>query len=465
MKLLKLIALLVSSCVLAHAQLCGSGTLIPMPIGVPGTFTCKPSSSAGTVTSVGLAGTTNQITVTGATPITGSGSWTLTLPSGLIFPGTVTFAAGTTGAPSVTIPSGVAPTTPTTGMFWNQSGALKFHDGTAVRTLLNDNSAAGGDATGTFGALTLATVNANTGTFGSSTQVPQITVNAKGLITAASNVGITAGTGNAPNTVTVTFSATPTFNCGSATAATITHFIFSTAITANITSSSVSTCTPNQDVDMYFVQDGTGGRTFAAPTNWDSCTLDPRANAATLCMWRYDGTNGRLMVQAPKGTAYLLQLAPEIAAPTTGAGATSACPAGDAANWFDSTAHIPEHCENGGTADPYVVNSSSGYSTLTDGATITWAIGSVLLANAKVTLGGSRTLNLTGLVNGGSYVLQVIQDATGSRGLTLGTGCTWKVSGGGAGAITPSTAANAIDVLTFTYDGTNCLANFNKNFS
>lgn len=43
------------------------------------------------------------------------------------------------------------------------------------------------------GALTLATVNSNVGTFGSATQVSQVTVNAKGLVTAAANVTITAG--------------------------------------------------------------------------------------------------------------------------------------------------------------------------------------------------------------------------------------------------------------------------------
>jgi hypothetical protein len=46
-----------------------------------------------------------------------------------------------------------------------------------------------GDATGST-ALTLATVNANVGSFGSATQVPTYTVNAKGLITAASNTSI-----------------------------------------------------------------------------------------------------------------------------------------------------------------------------------------------------------------------------------------------------------------------------------
>lgn len=113
-----------------------------------------------------------------------------------------------------------------------------------------------------------------------------------------------------------------------------------------------------------------------------------------------------------------------------------------------------------------IANSTSAApATLTDGATITWAIASVFQANATVTLGGNRTLNITGPVSGGTYILRVVQDGTGSRTLTLGTGCTWKVSGGGAGAITLSTAINTIDVLSFYYDGTNCYANLNKNFS
>jgi hypothetical protein len=52
-----------------------------------------------------------------------------------------------------------------------------------------------GDVTSVGNATTLATVNSNVGTFGSATQVPQYTVNGKGLITAAANVTIT---GTAP---------------------------------------------------------------------------------------------------------------------------------------------------------------------------------------------------------------------------------------------------------------------------
>lgn len=53
-----------------------------------------------------------------------------------------------------------------------------------------------GDATiVNTGAITLKTVNTNVGTFGNSTNVGTFTVNAKGLITAASNVAIAAGSG------------------------------------------------------------------------------------------------------------------------------------------------------------------------------------------------------------------------------------------------------------------------------
>lgn len=50
-----------------------------------------------------------------------------------------------------------------------------------------------GDITASAGSnsTTLATVNSNVGTFGSATQVPQFTVNGKGLVTAVSNITIT----------------------------------------------------------------------------------------------------------------------------------------------------------------------------------------------------------------------------------------------------------------------------------
>lgn len=112
--------------------------------------------------------------------------------------------------------------------------------------------------------------------------------------------------------------------------------------------------------------------------------------------------------------------------------------------------------------------SAGTFTTLTDGATVTWAIGSVLNQSATLlftTDGGSRTLNITGPVINGNYVVRITQDGTGGEGLILGTGCTWKVINTGAGAVTLSTGANAVDILSFIYDGANCLANLGKDYS
>jgi hypothetical protein len=56
---------------------------------------------SGTVTSVGLLGTANQITVTGASPITTSGSWTLSLPATTI--ATTAFQSGATAANHINV--------------------------------------------------------------------------------------------------------------------------------------------------------------------------------------------------------------------------------------------------------------------------------------------------------------------------------------------------------------------------
>lgn len=87
---------------------------------------------------------------------------------------------------------------------------------------------------------------------------------------------------------------------------------------------------------------------------------------------------------------------------------------------------------------------------LTDGASIAWNLNTQQVA--RVTLGGNRTLaNATNLVAGGTYILRVIQDGTGSR--TLGYGSIYKWANGVVPTL--STAANAVDILSFYSDGTN----------
>ena len=83
--------------------------------------------------------------------------------------------------------------------------------------------------------------------------------------------------------------------------------------------------------------------------------------------------------------------------------------------------------------------------------------------NATVTLAGNRTLAFSGVTAGMTGVLVVKQDATGSRTLILPANS--KVIGGGAGAITLSTTANAIDLLTWINDGTFTYWTYGKNYS
>lgn len=101
------------------------------------------------------------------------------------------------------------------------------------------------------------------------------------------------------------------------------------------------------------------------------------------------------------------------------------------------------------------------FQTLTDGATITYNIASGY--NAKVTLGGNRTLSITNVAAGDYGTLIVIQDGSGSKTLTLPAGS--KVISGGAGAITLTTTANAIDVLSWFYDGTTYYWTYGKNYN
>jgi hypothetical protein len=99
--------------------------------------------------------------------------------------------------------------------------------------------------------------------------------------------------------------------------------------------------------------------------------------------------------------------------------------------------------------------------TLTDGTTVTFNVSNGI--NAKVTLGGNRTLAISNAIAGQTLVLKVIQDATGSRTLALPANC--KVQNGGGGAVTLTAAANAVDILTFYFDGTNFWVTYGQNFT
>jgi hypothetical protein len=100
------------------------------------------------------------------------------------------------------------------------------------------------------------------------------------------------------------------------------------------------------------------------------------------------------------------------------------------------------------TLDPYF-NSGSG-------ATINWNV-SGQSTNYLATLTASTTLNLTNVRNGDYGTIILTQDGIGGRTITLnnvnGSTGVHKVANGGAGIITLTSNPNAIDIVTFTYNG------------
>lgn len=102
-----------------------------------------------------------------------------------------------------------------------------------------------------------------------------------------------------------------------------------------------------------------------------------------------------------------------------------------------------QHMEDG-----IETTSPTAFEALVDGATITWATGGKLLNNAAVTLGGDRVLDITGAVDGASGYLEVTQDATGGRTLTLPAGTV-------LGSVTSiGTTANKKTAVAWSYNGT-----------
>jgi hypothetical protein len=172
-----------------------------IPRGDPG----GGGGGSGTVTSVGLVAPTGFSV--GGSPVTGSGNITLSFDAGYSLPldssqanwntafserlrwdGSSTGLNATTARTSL----GLGTLATQSGTFSGTSSGTNTGDN-AVNTLysgLVSNANHTGDASGST-VLTLATVNTNLGSFGSATAAPTFTVNAKGLITAASSTTIT----------------------------------------------------------------------------------------------------------------------------------------------------------------------------------------------------------------------------------------------------------------------------------
>lgn len=109
-----------------------------------------------------------------------------------------------------------------------------------------------------------------------------------------------------------------------------------------------------------------------------------------------------------------------------------------------------------------VRDAQPGFETLTDAATVAWAFDGAESRNAQVTLADNRTLDITGVESGATGTLKVVQSTGGN---TLALPANSLVVNDGAGVISLSAGAGAVDVLSFVYDGTNFLWTYGLNFT
>ena len=169
------------------ATAASSVLITPSAIGAPTTTGTGASGTWG----IGVTG--NAATVTNGVYTTDTGTVTNTMLAGSIADSKLNTIA-TAGKVSNSATTAVSANTPSAIVARDASG--NFNAGTITAALAGNastvttNANLTGDVTSVGNATTLATVNSNTGTFGSATQVAVPTVNAKGLITAISNTTI-----------------------------------------------------------------------------------------------------------------------------------------------------------------------------------------------------------------------------------------------------------------------------------
>lgn len=120
--------------------------------------------------------------------------------------------------------------------------------------------------------------------------------------------------------------------------------------------------------------------------------------------------------------------------------------------------------------DASVARFDSG--TVTDGMTVTFDGGGLFYFNDKLTLTvhtGTRTVAVTGLVDGGQYQWYVKQDGTGGADLLSDNStCTWiDLKTGTAGIPALTHTANITNLLSFTYDASTmkCLVAVSAGFT
>lgn len=326
---------------------------------------------------------------------------------------------------------------------------------------------------GTF-TLTLATVNGNVGSFGSSTSIPTFTVNAKGLITAASGNAVVAPAGTLTG-------ATLAAGVTASSLTSVGALVSGTASTGFVVGGVTMTLGSDAAWDMYVrnasgvlirIPNGTTGQVLVATTG----AIPGWTNAGAGTVTNVTGTANR--ITSTGGATPQIDISGSYAGQNTitilGTIATgvwngTAIGTNKGGTGFTSMTNGTIPIGNGGgtwtqatptgsngisiTMGAGTMNVSNVFNptvqTLTFGSPIVWNVTNG--GNAKVTLTGTgATLSIANPVAGYTYTVEITQGSGGSKTITTWpTGTTW------SGPNTLSTTAGDTDLAVLYYNGTN----------
>lgn len=295
---------------------------------------------------------------------------------------------------------------------WNTFNG-KQAAGNYITALTGDVTATGPGSV----AATLATVNGNVGSFGSSTSIPNFTVNAKGLITAAGGNVVIAPAGTLTGT---------TLNA--------------TVVSSSLTSVGTITTGTWNGTTIAIANGGTGQTSKAAAFD----ALSPMTSVGDIIYGGTAGTGTRLAAGSNTNVLTLAGGVPTWAAPTTGSvTSVSVVSANGLAGTVATATTTPAI-----TLSTTVTGILSGNGTAISAASTTGS-GAVVLAT-------SPTLVTPAL---GTPTAIVLSSGTGLP-LTTGVTGTLPIGNGGTGQTSSTTAFNALSPLTtkgdlVAFDGTN----------
>lgn len=399
------------------------------------------------------------------------------------------------GALSTEAASGFATTTQIVGIA-NTAQLAAFQDSSQVQALTTSQLNAisitagaglvGGGPLSSSSVIALETTGVSAGTFGTSTSVGQFTVNDKGQITSATNVGIS---GTAGGTVVAVGASSSTLAISNS------PITFSGALQLELSTTGVAAITAGSSTQSAVITVDTYGRVTALETQAISAlsptgvisgsyghpervaqfTVDangvltgateaaiaiPAAAVSGLAASATsDTTNAGNIITGTLSSARISVLASSqisgISAAQVGAGITSAqlsAITGTGAVVLASSPTIATSTINGYTEGTVAVG--------TVGATATLEITNGTVLTATLTSATLCTFTMPAVGSGKSFVLYLKQPATGTPTTATFTAVAWP----GAAAPVMTTILGRMDIFSFVSDGVKWYGSFIQNF-